>query len=382
MGTRRSFLRRSAAAAALLAAPGCAALPRSGPLSADMRSAERPEDLEGLVAPLNAEVAERAAAPPPLGFPAEFISGASLDPTRIGVDDLLDITVFEAEGVGLFRNDSGGATLPGAVVDPSGRVFVPFAGSQPAAGATVAELRERIRRALEPLTLNPQVDVRLREPRSRIVTVQGAVARPGLYPIERPTARLSGMLASTGGAVGAPEGVEISVRRGGVIGRQILSELLDDPALDIALRPGDQIVLTPIRERFVVLGASSAQAEIPFPTRPLSLLSALGAARGLRDFDADPTGVFVFRYEDPALANALLPGERPPGVPNGPGRPIIYRLDFSEPEGLFAARRFMMRDGDAIFVTNAPLTELRKFLQLFNSVVAPVNTLDTSPVLN
>jgi hypothetical protein len=31
-------------------------------------------------------------------------------------------------------------------------------------------------------------------------------------------------------------------------------------------------------------------------------------------------------------------------------------------------------------VTNAPLTELRKFLQLFNAVVTPVNTVDTFPL--
>jgi hypothetical protein len=139
-------------------------------------------------------------------------------------------------------------------------------------------------------------------------------------------------------------------------------------------------VLTPIRERFIAFGASGAQAEFSFPTRPLSLLSALGAARGLRDFDADPTGVFVLRFEDPAVADALLPGPPPEAAPHGPGRPIVYRLDLSQPEGFFVAREFGMRDGDAIFVTNAPLTELRKFLQLFNAVVTPVNTVDTFPL--
>jgi hypothetical protein len=31
-----------------------------------------------------------------------------------------------------------------------------------------------------------------------------------------------------------------------------------------------------------------------------------------------------------------------------------------------------MRDGDAIFVTNAPLTELRKFIQLFTATLTPI----------
>jgi polysaccharide export outer membrane protein len=367
--------------AAPVAVGGCAALPRSGPLSADMQSAESSEDVEGLLVRLDAAALSAIRNPPQPSFPQAFVAAEPIDPTRIDVGDFLDITIWESEGGGLFTFEGGPTTITRAEVDPAGRVFVPFAGFLGAAGLTLAELRERTREALEPLTLRPQVDVRVNEARSRFVAVQGAVAAPGLYPIERPTAHLSGMLAFAGGSLGEPVSVEAVIRRGDVIGRQLLSDILGDPTLDIALRPGDQIILTPIRERFITLGASSAQVESTFPTRPLTLLSALGVARGLRDFDADPTGVFVLRYEMPEVADALLPGPQPAEVPAGPGRPIIYRIDFSEPEGLFLAGRFQMRDGDAIFVSNAPLTELRKVLQLFNTVVTPINTVDTLPIV-
>ena len=377
---RRVFLRGGGATAlAAVSVAGCSALPRSGPLTFAMQGdPDDPEALEGLVAKLTPEATQMAAAAPPPGFPPDFLSARPIDPTQLGVDDLIDVTIWESEGAGLLNAEGGATMIEAARVDPAGYIFMPFAGHQRAAGATLADLRERIRRAFEPLTLSPQVDVRLREPGSRLVTLQGAVSRPGVYPIERATRRVAEMLAAAGGASEPPERVEVAVERNGVIGRQILADIFDEPALNIALRPGDLVVLSPIRERFLALGASSVQAEISFPTRPLNLLSALGAARGLRDFDADPTGVFVFRYEDPAVADALLPGPVPPGAPTGPGRPIVYRLDLSEPQGFFLARRFAMRDGDAIFVTNAPLTELRKFLQLFNSVVAPVQTLDST----
>ena len=379
MQTRRRFLRGAAAfplAQAGLA--GCAALPRSGPLTAAMQGSDDPEALEGLVAPLTRDALAAIPAPAPPAFSPAFRSAAPIDPTRLGVDDVIDITVWETEGAGLFNPD-GGPTVITVTVDPDGTVYLPFAGRQTAAGATIAILRDRIRAALEGLTLSPQVDVRLRAPRSRFVAIQGEVANPGLFPIERPTLRLSAMLAQAGGAANQPERIEIGILRDGRIERQLLSDLLEDPVLDVALRPGDRITLSAIRERFIVLGAASAQAELPFPTRPLDLLSALGVARGLRDFDADPSGVFVFRYEDPAVADALLPGPRPAGLPGGPGRPIVYRVDLSEPGGLFLARGFQMRDRDAVFVTNAPLTELRKFLQLFNSVVAPINTVGATP---
>lgn len=356
--------------AALLAA-GCAALPRSGPLTAAM-TATADDGLEGLVAPLTADVAMAVAKPKAQGFPAAFVAAAPIDPTRLGVDDTLDIAVWESQDVGLFGRAGQAGGIQDVTVDPSGTIFVPFVGAVPAAGRTVADLRNGLRAALEPLTLSPQVDVRLREPRSRLLTVQGAVARPGPYVIDRSAARLTAMLALAGGATLPPEQTEVVVRRGPEAASVMLEDLYADPTLDIALRPRDIVLLNAIRERFVVLGATRVQGEITFPTRRLSLLRALGAARGLVDFDADPTGIFVFRWEDRAIADALLPGAEPPGLPTRPGRPVVYRLDISEPGALFVAEAFDMRDGDAIFVTNAPLTELRKFIQLFTATLAPI----------
>ena len=354
-----------------LGVAGCEALPRGGPLTAAM-TAPAEDGLEGLVAPLTAGVAMATAEPPPPGFPSTFRTAAPIDPTRLGVDDLLDIAVWESQEVGLFGRAGRAGSIESVTVDPSGTIFVPFVGAVPAAGRTVSDLRDRLRRALEPLTLSPQVDVRLREPRSRLLTVQGAVARPGAYVIDRNTARLTPMLALAGGATLPPEQTEVVVRRGDAMVSVMLEDLYADPSLDIALRPHDIVLLNAIRESFVVLGATQARGEITFPTRQLSLLRALGAARGLVDFDADPSGVFVFRWEDRALADALLPGAEPPGLPPRAGRPIVYRLDMSQPEALFVAEAFEMRDGDAIFVTNAPLTELRKFIQLFTATLTPI----------
>ena len=350
---------------------GCEALPRGGPLTSAM-TAPAEDGLEGLVLPLTAEVAQAVARPGPPGFPSAFLTAAPIDPTRLGVDDTLDIAIWESQDAGLFTRDGGAGMIQSVKVEPSGAIFVPFVGPVPAAGQTIAGLRERVRTALEPLTLSPQVDLRLREPHSRMLTVQGSVARPGRYVIDRGTARLTPMLALAGGASLPPEQTEVVVRRGADSAAVMLEDLYEDPALDIALRPDDIVLLNAIRERFVVLGATRVQGEITFPTRRLSLLRAIGAARGLVDFDADPTGVFVFRREARTLADTLLPGAEPPGLPAGPGRPVVYRLDMSAPGALFVAEAFEMRDGDAIFVTNAPLTEFRKFIQLFTAVLTPV----------
>ncbi len=371
---RRRSLSHGCAAAALIAlSSGCAALPRSGPLASQITTAEQPDDLEGLVAPLTADVVTRANRPDPRGFPPALRNGAVIDPELVGVGDLLDIAIWESGEIGLISGAAAGvARLESTAVDSEGRIYVPYAGAQRAAGSSLTVLRDRIARALEPFTPLPQVDVRMREPLSRTVTIQGAVGKPGPYTIDRRSARLSAMLALAGGATLPPERVEVILRRDGVDNIEILDRLLRDPALDVALAPQDMLVLAPIRERFVVLGAASLQAELAFPTRPFDLLSAIGVARGLSDLDADPTGVFLFRRESDGVADALLRGPAPAGLPEGSGRPIVYQLDLTRPEALFVARAFEMRDGDAIFVTNAPLTELRKFFQLFNTAIGSV----------
>lgn len=361
---------------AILTVQGCAALPRSGPLASELTTSEAPGDLEGLVAPLTAEVAETAPRQSERRFPETFLTAPDIDPEQIGVGDILDITVWETAESGIFGGANGVTAFTALPVESGKTVFLPFIGAIKAAGSAPDALRDRLRRALEPLTLSPQVDVRVREARSRMLTVQGAASRPGALTLERGATRLTPVLALAGGATLPPEQVEVSVRRGDVAGAEILEDIYQRPDLNIALRPFDMVILKPIRERFVVLGASGTQAEITFPTRDLSLLSAIGAARGLRDNDADPSGVFVLRREPRAFADALLPGPEPEGLPKGPGRPIIYRLDMTKPGALFIAQRFRMRNGDAIFATNAPLTELRKFVQLFTASIMPVQTVE------
>jgi polysaccharide export outer membrane protein len=372
----RAIVRAACVATLTLALAACNALPRSGPLASDIDSGETEEAPEGLVAPLTPDVAAFVNRAPERGYPQAFLTASAVDPERLGVGDSLDILVWEPGGSSLFGagsdGDAGAVALPDVRIDARGRIFVPFVGDIQAAGLTPAELRERLRTGLSAFADRPAVDIRVSDARSRMVTVQGAVGRSGVYMLDRGFTSLTPLLALAGGPGASPAQTEVSVRRGQAMGAEMLEDIYANPALDIALRPNDVIVLKPIQERFIALGASSAQAEVVFPTRRLNLLSALGAVAGLRDFDADPAGVFVLRFEDPGRADALLEGPVPPGLPTDQGRPIVYRVDLTTPEGLFAARTFLMRDGDAVFAANAPLTELRKFIQIFTSVLTPV----------
>jgi polysaccharide export outer membrane protein len=69
-------------------------------------------------------------------------------------------------------------------VDASGRVSFPLVGSFQAAGKTPNELAQDLENLLTGKYIRrPQVTVNLKETISQVVTVDGQVVRPGLYPV-------------------------------------------------------------------------------------------------------------------------------------------------------------------------------------------------------
>lgn len=69
-------------------------------------------------------------------------------------------------------------------VDASGRASFPLVGSFQAAGKTPGEIAGELERLLTGSYIrNPQVTVNLEETVSQVVTVDGQVSKPGLYPV-------------------------------------------------------------------------------------------------------------------------------------------------------------------------------------------------------
>jgi len=70
------------------------------------------------------------------------------------------------------------------VVDAAGRISIPLAGSVEAAGNTPAELATLITQQLRANYMrDPQVSVNVKEAVSQLITVDGQVTQPGLYPV-------------------------------------------------------------------------------------------------------------------------------------------------------------------------------------------------------
>ena len=224
----------------------------------------------------------------------------------INAGDKLSVTVWENVDNGLLVGTGQKVALLDEIqVDQKGNIFMPYAGTIRASGRTPDELRQVITRSLGSQTPDPQVEIRRAQGDGASVSLIGGVAAQGVYPILPSTATLAPMLAAAGGATVDPETAIVTVRRRGHSGQVYLQELYDNPRNDVALRAGDTIIVEEDRRAFTALGATGAQARVPFPRADINVVEALAEVGGLNGNVSDPTGIFVFRRESAEAANRV-----------------------------------------------------------------------------
>lgn len=297
-----------------------------------------------------------AAVTPALGFATGFRDAGQLGSDTINPGDVLGLTIWENVRDPLLVPEGQNATVLEEVqVDGTGFIFVPYAGRIRAAGNTPEAIRRIITAKLEEQTPDPQVQVRRLAGDGATITVVGAVGAQGVYAIERPTRTLAAMLARAGGVTVPPQIAQVTVVRGSHTGSIWFEDLYDHPGHDIALRGGDRIFVEQDTRTFTALGATGAQSRVPFESQTISAIEAIAQVGGLNTNLADPTGVFVFRNEPEEIANQLVGRTDLTGTQR-----MIYVLDLTGPNGMFMARDFAIRDGDTVYVTEAPFSQFNK----------------------
>jgi len=347
---------RLAKGAALVAALGFVAacgLPRPGPNKQEIFAGSVQRQGDAFVVAVNDRVTQATSVVPALGFSESFLKAAKVGSDTIHPGDTLGLTIWENVEDGLLAAAGANSTLLEEVqVDGSGYIFVPYAGRIKASGNTPEAIRRIIVDKLKDQTPDPQVQVRRLAGNGATVSLTGSVGGQGVYAIERPTRTLSAMLASAGGVTIEPEITQVTVIRGDARGKIWLKDLFDHPELDIALRNGDRILVEEDSRAFTALGATGTQARVPFESQTLSALEAIATVGGLTATAADPTGVFILRNEPAAIASSVLARGDLVGAQR-----MVYVLDLTEPNGMFLARDFVIRDSDTLYVTEAPYVQ-------------------------
>lgn len=364
---------RPVAALAILGIVSACGLPQVGPNKRQIFAGSVQKEGDAFVVEVNDRVTRATAVVPAFAFSTDFTNAAQVTADTINPGDILGLTIWENVDDGLLTGETGSARpLEEVQVDSSGFIFVPYAGRLRAAGNTPNQLREIITARLQEQTPDPQVEVRRVAGDGSTVTLAGAVGGQGVYPIERPTRTLSAMLAHAGGIVIEPEIAQVTVIRGHQRGKVWFQDLYDNPKLDIALRAGDRILVEEDSRSFTALGATGRQGRVPFESQNLSALEAIAQVGGLIASSSDPTGIFIFRNEAEEIADSVLGRSDLQGAQR-----LIYVLNLKQPNGIFLARDFVIRDGDTLFVTEAPYTQWTKTISLVAGSLSPFANVTT-----
>ena len=370
MKSQRLRLTKGVALVAVLAVVASCGLPRSGPTKNEIFSGSVMEDGDAFVLVVDDRVNLVASVTPALGFSAGFRDASPIGSDTIRAGDVLGLTIWENVRDPLLVPAGQNATVLEEVqVDGSGFIFVPYAGRIRAAGNTPDAIRRIITEKLEEQTPDPQVQVRRLAGDGATVSVVGAVGAQGVYAIERPTRTLSAMIARAGGVAIQPEIAQVTVVRGDHTGEIWFEDLYAHPGHDIALRAGDRIFVEQDTRSFTALGATGTQSRVAFESQTISAIEAIAQVGGLNTNLADPTGVFVFRNEPVEIARQLVARNDLIGTQR-----VIYVLDLTEPNGMFMARDFAIRDGDTVYVTEAPFSQFNKTISAVFGTLGSVST--------
>jgi polysaccharide biosynthesis/export protein len=381
----------------------CSQLPVDGPSQRDIRSGAATALLtergtivfDYAMVDITRSVVELADYVGPGSFFRTFGAGHGPAPAiRVGVGDIVQVSVFESASGGLFIPAEASVrpgnfvTLPSQTIDRSGTLTVPYAGDIKAAGRSIPEIQRDIEAKLANRAIEPQAVVAMVEQNASEVAVTGdVVSGANKFRIRPAGERVLDVIARSGGLRYPGYEIFVTLQRNNRRATVYFPALINHPGENIYVLPGDLIYVYREPQKFVAVGAlgsvnqtSGVTGQFAFDQERLSLNEALAKTGGLQDARADPTQVFVYRmeYRDTLARMGVNLSKFPP---NQKFVPTIYRANFRDPSSFFYAQSFPMRNKDIIYAANADAVEVDKFLAYVSTITSTAAGSTTNGIL-
>jgi len=194
---------------------------------------------------------------------------------RLGDGDNIRITVFQNPDLALETR-----------VSETGVITFPLIGSVKIGGLTLAGAADSIAKALQAgnFIQKPQVNIQLVRNLGNQVSVLGQVGRPGRFPLETFSTRLSEMLAIAGGisASGAESVIVTGMRDGKPFRREIdvASMFLDNKLQDDLVVAGGDVIYVHRQSMYYIYGEVQKPGSFRIE-RGMTIRQALAQAGGL-----------------------------------------------------------------------------------------------------
>jgi polysaccharide biosynthesis/export protein len=277
-------------------------------------------------------------------------------PYTIGVGDVLQIVVWDHPELAAAGGASpsqastrSGDPYSGFVVDQSGDLIFPYAGTLHVAGLRTEEVQRHLTVALARYYIKPQVTVRMASYRAHEIYVDGEVRSPGAVAVNDVPMSLYEAISRAGGFADSADQSDLVLVRGGQSYRINLTEIVASGLSPsrLYLKPGDMLRAVPRDENDVyVMGeVNKPISAIPRRTGRITLADAIAQAGSVNSSTADVAQMFVIR-------GAL------------DGKPEVFHLDGRSPVAMLVAKEFDLQPKDVVYVDGNGLVRFNRVLTL------------------